>query len=105
MTPALIYFYNLVLSVSGLSNAEDDRVLGNADASALIPREGGASQDALTTEFSYDTNAFYVQSLADVGGRRFRIKTILGDQGTKTFTNYAADTTSVGYRKENYEGI
>ncbi len=96
-------FYDFERAQSYLSNAEDDRVLGNTDASDLVPRPGGSVENALTTEFSYDTNAFYVQSLADVGGRQFRVKTILGDQGAKTFTTFAADTTSVGYRKENYE--
>jgi len=96
-------FFDFERSLSYLSNAEDDRVLGNADASLLVPRQGGSSEDALTTEFSYDTNAFYVQSLADIGGRRFRIKTILGELGNKTFTNFAGDTTSTGYRQENYE--
>lgn len=95
-------FYDFVRARSYLSNNEDDRVLGNADASVLIPREGGNSEDALTTEFSYDTNTFKVESVANVNGRDFRVKTILGESGSKTFTTYSGDTTSLGYRQENF---
>lgn len=96
-------FYDLVLSQAYLSDAERDRVLGNADASALIPRQGGTSQDALTTEFSYDTNAFKIESVGRVGGRDVRVRTIFGDQGGKTFTTFVGDPSSVGYRRENFE--
>lgn len=96
-------FYDLVVSQPYLSNAEIDRVLGNADASALIPRSGGVTENAVTTEFSYDTNAFKIESVGRVNNRNLRIKTILGSQGNKTFTTFSGDTAAVGYRKENFE--
>lgn len=100
-------FYDFVRSRSYLSTSgdpdEQDRVLDNADASSLIPVSGSDDFDAVTTEFCYDSNAFKIESLADIGGRRFRIKTVLGDTGSHTFTTYAGDTTSVGYRQENFE--
>ena len=96
-------FYDFERSQSYLSNAEDDRVLGNADASVLVPRSGGNSEDALTTEFCYDANTFKVESLADVLGRKLRIKTIFGEDGAHTFTTFVGDTTSIGYRKDNFE--
>lgn len=96
-------FYDFERSLSYLSNAEDDRVLGNADASALVPRQGGSQADALTTEFSYESSAFYLQSVSDILNRRIRVKTVVSDQGGKTFTTYDGDTTSVGYRKESFE--
>lgn len=96
-------FYDFVLSQAYLNSAERDQVLGNADASALVPVPGGTSQNALTTEFSYDTNAFKVESVGRVKGRNVRVKTILGDTGTKTFTTFVGDTTASGYRQENFE--
>jgi Tfp pilus assembly protein PilX len=96
-------FYDFERSLSYLSNSEDDRVLGNADASALVPRSGGSEEDALTTEFSYDTSSFYVDSLAEVGDRGFRLRTVLGDLGERTFTTYSGDSIQTGYRRENYE--
>lgn len=96
-------FFDFVRSRSYLSNAEDDRVLGNADASVLVPRQGGTDNPALTTEFCYDTNTFKVESLADVDGRRFRIRRIFGEDGSHLLTTYSGDTTSVGYHKENFE--
>lgn len=96
-------FYDFERSLSYLSNSEDDRVLGNADASALVPRSGGSEEDALTTEFSYDTNAFYVDSLAEVGDRGFRLRTLVGDLGERTFTTYSGDSVQTGYRQEIYE--
>ncbi len=96
-------FFDLVRSQSYLSNAEDDRVLGNADASLLVPRQGGNDEDALTTEFSYDTNAFKVESVGRVNGRNYRVKTILGDGGARTFTTFSGDSTAVGYRQEGFE--
>lgn len=100
-------FYGFVfargyLSASGNPD-ERDRVLDNADASSLVPVSGSNAYNGLTTEFSYDTNAFKVDSLAQIDNRGFRIKTILSDQGTRTFTNFAGDTTSTGYRQEIFE--
>ena len=100
-------FYDFVRSRSYLSTTgdpdEQDMVLDNADASLLIPVAGSTGFGADTTEFCYDTNAFKVESLAEVLGRRLRIKTILGDDGAHTFTTFVGDTSSVGYRKENFE--
>jgi hypothetical protein len=90
------------LSTSGDPD-EQDSVLDNADASLLIPVNGSTGVNSVTTEFSYDTNTFKVESLADIQSRRFRIKTILGESGSKTFTTYSGDTSSIGYRQENYE--
>lgn len=100
-------FYDFVRSRSYLSTSgnpnEQNRVLDNADASSLIPVSNSNDFDAVTTEFCYDTNAFKVESLSDIGGRKFRIKTILGDAGNHTFTTYAGDSSSTGYRQENFE--
>ena len=96
-------FYDFERAQSYLSNAEDDRVLGNADASLLVPRSGGSNQNALTTEFSYDTNVFRVESVSNISGRKLRIKTAISDQGSRTFTTYNDDVTSTGYWRENFE--
>lgn len=96
-------FYDFVNSRAYLTAAERNAVLDNADASLLAPVSGTAGVSGVTTEFSYDTNAFKVESLADVFGRRYRIKTILGDNGSRTFTTFVGDTSSVGYQKENFE--
>ena len=100
-------FYDFVRSRSYLSTAgnpdEQDRVLDNVDASNLIPVSGSSGFNAVTTEFCYDVSSFKVESLADIGGRRLRLKTILGDDGSKAFTTYSGDTTLTGYRKENFE--
>lgn len=96
-------FFDFVRSRSYLSDAEDDRVLGNADASSLVPREGGNNEAALTTEFSYDTGVFKVESVGKYNNRSYRVATFLGQDGAKTFTTFSGDTTAAGYRKENFE--
>lgn len=96
-------FFDFVRAQSYLNNAEDDRVLGNADASTLVPREGGNDEAGLSTEFAYDTNAFKIDSLARVNERDFRIRAILGDQGAQTFTTHVGDSTATGNHRENYE--
>ena len=96
-------FYGFVIAQAYLSTAEQDRVLGNADPSALVPRSGGTQEDALTTEFSYDTNSFKVESVGQLNSRNLRVTTLLGNHGTRTFTNSAGDTSYVGYRRENFE--
>ncbi len=100
-------FYDFVRSRSYLSTSgdpdEQDMALDNSDASSLIPVSGSTGYNAVTAEFSYDTNAFKVDSLADIQGRRFRLKTILGDDGSRIFTTYIGDSSSIGYRKENFE--
>ncbi len=96
-------FFDFVRSLSYLSNAEDDRVLGNADASDLVPREGGNAEDALTTEFSYDSGVFKIQSTSRVNNRDYQIQTVVDQLGNKTFTTFSGDTTSTGYRRENFQ--
>lgn len=100
-------FYDFVRSRSYLSTSgnpdEQDRVLDNADASPLIPVAASAAYDAVTTEFSYDTNTFKVESVSGIHGRHFRVATILGDDGSHTFTTFIGDTSSIGYRRENFE--
>lgn len=97
-------FYEFMRNETVLSSTERNNVIDNADPSALIPVEGFGGYTANTgTEFCYDSNAFKVESVADVGGRDARVKAILGDQGARTFTTFVGDTTSVGYRKENFE--
>lgn len=100
-------FYDFVMNRSYLSASgnpdERDRVLDNADGSSLVPVSGSNAYNAASTEFCYDTSVFKLESLADMQGRSFRIKTIMGDDGSHTLTTYTSDTTSVGYRKENFE--
>ena len=100
-------FYDFVRSRSYLSASgnpdEQDRVLDNADASNLVPVPGSTGFNAVTAEFCYDTNAFKVESLAEVQGRRMRLKVILSDDGGHRFTTYNGDTSTAGWRKENFE--
>lgn len=100
-------FYDFVRSRAYLSTAgnpdEQDRVLDNSDASSLIPVSGSTNFNAVTTEFCYAASAFRVDSLAEVNDRRFRVKTVLGNNGSHTFATYLGDTASVGYRIENFE--
>ncbi len=100
-------FYDFVFARAYLSASgnpdERDRVLDNADASSLIPVDGSNTFSAVSTEFCYDSGAFKVESVATVGGRSVRVKTILNNLGSKTFTTFTGDTTSVGTRKENFE--
>ncbi len=100
-------FYDFVRSRAYLSAIgdpdEQDIVLDNADASNLVPVSGSTGFNAVTTEFCYDTNAFKVESLADIQGRRMRIKMILGDGGAHRFATYNGDTSTTGWRKENFE--
>jgi len=97
-------FYDFVRAQSYLSDAEDDAVLSNADASLLQPtRFGGASGSCLSTEFCYASNAFNVSSLGRVGTRNVRAQTIVGHDGSRTFTTYVGDPAPAGWRKENFE--
>lgn len=102
VTPVTSDFFDFVNLRAYLTATERARVLDIADPSSLIP-VAGTSFTQTTTELCYDTNAFKIESVADVGGRDVRVKTILGDQGSRTFTTFIGDTTSVGYRKENFE--
>lgn len=102
-------FYDFVNTRGYLSAAQKNIVLDNADSSLLVPVAGYAGSNAVTTEFCYCTTAFKIDSLADSNpdpvtqGRRFRVKTILGYDGNRTFPTYSGDATPVGYRVENYE--
>lgn len=96
-------FYDFVNGRSYLSATERNNILDNADASSLVPVPGFAGFAGVTTEFSYDTSAFKVESVGRVNGRNLRVKTILGESGSKTFTTYSGDPTAVGYRQENFE--
>lgn len=96
-------FYDFIAGRSYLTAAERVIVLDNADASQLPPAAGAAGVNCATTEFSYDTNAFHVESSSDIAGRRMRLKTIAGKSGSHTFTAYAGDPTPAGYRRESFE--
>lgn len=96
-------FYGFVNTRSYLSSTERNRVLDNADASPLIPVPGFGGFDALTTEFCYYTDAFKVESVGKIGDINLRVKNILKDDGSRTFTTYDGDTTLTGYWKESYE--
>lgn len=96
-------FYDFVNTRPYLTAAERNRVLDNADASSLIPVPGFAGFTGVTTEFCYATTAFKVESVGKVGDINLRAKTILGDDGSRTFSNFVGDTTLTGYWKENYE--
>lgn len=92
------------LSASGNPD-QKDMVIDNADASALIPVQGSntISDGISSAEFCYDSRAFKIESVATVAGRSVRVKTILNNLGSRTFTTFVGDTTSVGYRRENFE--
>jgi hypothetical protein len=95
-------FARAYFSASGNPD-ERDRVLDNADPSSLIPVNGSNTFNTVSTEFCYDSGAYKIESVATVGGRSARVKTILNNLGLRTFTTFTGDTTSVGYRKENFE--
>lgn len=97
-------FYGFVNSRGYLTAARRNRILDNADASSLISVGGGfAGFSCVTTEFAYAGTAFCVNSLANLHNRGFRVRAIIGNDGSHTFTNYIGDTTMVGWRKENFE--
>lgn len=97
-------FYGFVnsrfyLSTSG-SPDERDRVLDNADASLLIPVSGSTGFNGLTSEFSYDTNAFMIDSTGSVSGVSSRVKSLIQDDGNKYLTTSVADTTAKKYWRQ-----
>ncbi|MDP2929656.1 MAG: type II secretion system protein GspK [Candidatus Omnitrophota bacterium] len=102
-------FYDFVNARAYLTPAQKNIALDNADASPLIPVAEYAGANAVTTEFSYGTAAFKVESLADsdpnpaAQGRRLRVKTLRGNDGSHSFATYMGDTVLSGWRKENYE--
>jgi len=97
-------FLDFVNARAYLTATERLEVLNNADASILPPVSApGTVTGSRTTEFCYAGTAFNINSLARVNNRNFRVNTIRGSSGTKTFTNFVGDATSVGYRAENFE--
>lgn len=95
--------YDFIIGRGYLDATEEDVVLDNSDASALIPQAAQPANDAVTTEFAYESNAFKVESVGLIEGRRMRIKRIITDAGSYTTTTFVGDTTSTGYFKRNYE--
>lgn len=98
------YFYNFVqnLSSATFSAAEKQNIIDNSDASLLAP-VSGFTNATQTTEFCYAGAAFNIDALARIGTRNFRVKTVRDSSGGSTFTNYVTDTSSVGWRAENFE--
>jgi type II secretory pathway component PulK len=103
-------FYDFVLSRGYLSPAERNRVLDNADASSLVPQAGAGAVNGVTTEFCYANTVYKIESVGKItvpgditSDINLRVKTIVGNDGSRTFQNYTGDTTSTGYWKENYE--
>ncbi len=93
-------FYDFVNSRGYLTAAERNRTLDNADASSLIPVSGFAGYNAVTTEFSYDTNAFTIDSIGSINGVSRGVRTLIQDDGNKYLTTSAADTTPKKYWRE-----
>lgn len=101
------YFYNFVKNRSYLSTSgnpdEQDKVLDTADASSLIPVSGSSAYSCRTTELCYAGNVFYIETLVQLGSRKLRVKTLRGNDGSRSFATYIGDPTLSGWRKENYE--
>lgn len=105
------YFYNFVRNASYLSTSgnpdEKDRVMDNGDPSILVPFSGAAAFNALTTEFCYASNTFYIETVASLKGRNLRVKTLRGNgydpNRIRTFATYTTDAIFSGWRKENFE--
>ena len=93
-------FYDFVYSRGYLTATERNRVLDNADASSLIPVSGFAGYNAATTEFSYDTDAFTIDSIGSVGGISRKARTIIHDDGNRYLTTSVSDTTPKKYWRE-----
>lgn len=103
-------FYDFVNTRAYLTAAERNRVLDNADASSLVPVAGAGAFTGVTTEFCYANTTYKIESVGKItvpgdvtSDINLRVKTIVGNDGSRTFQNYTGDTTSTGYWKENYE--
>lgn len=96
-------FYDFIDGLSYLNNTERNRTLDNCDPSSLVPVSGYAGYNCLTTEFCYASNIFFIEVLAKMSGRNFRVKTIRGKDGSRVFRTYVGDTALSGWRKENFE--
>lgn len=105
-------FNDFVMGRAYLTTTERSIILDNCDASSLIPIRGYAGYNCTTTEFCYAGNAFYINTLARLGTRSFRVKTLRGNDSdpsrtsadrVRTFSTYSGDTTFSGWRKENFE--
>ena len=96
-------FYDFVNGISYLTADERNIVLDNCDPSSLIPVSGYAGYNCTTTELCYASGIFYAEALSQLGARKFRVKTLIGNDGSHAFTTYTGDTTASGWRKENFE--
>jgi len=103
-------FYEFVTSRPYLTVAEENRVLDNADASRLVPVPGFGGFTATTTEFCYANTTYKIESVGKItvpgqvtSDINLRVKTIVGNDGSRVFQNYTGDPASTGYWKENYE--
>ena len=99
VTTDLVDFVN---SQAYLTTAERNTVQDNADPSLLAPISGFTNA-VQTTELCYAGIAFNINSLARIGAQNFRVNTMRNSSGGSTFTNYVSDTSSVGWRAENFE--
>ncbi len=97
-------FINSAARTVYLSSTERARILGNADSSFLI------TGTTYTTEFCYANTTYKVESVGKITVQgpvtndiNLRVKTIVGNDGSRTFLNYTGDTTPTGYWKESYE--
>jgi DNA uptake protein ComE-like DNA-binding protein/Tfp pilus assembly protein PilX len=95
-------FYDFVNTRSYLLlyPARRNRILDNADASLLVPVSGFAGYNAVTTEFSYDTNSFMVDAIGTFRGVSRRVKMVIQDNGNKYLGTYIGDTALSKYWRE-----
>jgi hypothetical protein len=77
--------------------------MDNADPSLLVPFSGAAAFNAVTTEFCYAGNVFLIETVVSLSGRKLRLKTLRGNDGSRVFSTYIGDTALSGWRKENFE--
>jgi hypothetical protein len=101
------YYYNYARNASYLSQtgspSEKDMVMDNSDPSLLIPFSGSTAFNAATTEFCYAGNVFLIETVVSLSGRKLRLKTLRGNDGSRVFSTYIGDTALSGWRKENFE--
>ncbi|MFH0763587.1 MAG: hypothetical protein V1927_01105 [Candidatus Omnitrophota bacterium] len=95
-------FVGFINTRSYLNAIEKNTIIDNADASLLAP-VSGFTNTVQTTEFCYAGTAFMVNCLVSYNNRGLRVRTILGNDGARTFRTYAGDPVPAGWRKENFE--
>lgn len=93
-------FYDFVLSQAYLNATERNRILDNADASLLVPVAGATGYNVVTTEFSYDTNAFTIDSVGVFREVPRRTVMIINDDGNRYLDTYVGDTVLSKYWRE-----